>query len=338
LSAGFQITPSGVLNTTESGGTAVFRVRLTEQPTAPVQLPLCSSNPGEGVPLVEMLTFTPENWRTYQSVTVRGVDDEVPVVDGKVSYSILTGPAISADARYHGQDPADVRLKNRDNDRAAVLLSSTSLTTTMFGEPASLWISLATKPFAPVSIRLRPSPATSAYLCMTTVVINPDQWESGVEVQVNGTDNARYTYQIITDPAVSMDPAYQRINPGNVRCTNVVSEIPLYLFNGTYEGTYTGTLRSPKGARMPESGGVHATVVDGIVTVVLSDGDTGSGILTSSGATDFRVTYGSVGGDAHFTGKVRRLASGVVVASGNWTYADSYGWTGSGTWSVTRNA
>jgi hypothetical protein len=264
-----------------------------------------------------------------------GVDDVVPVVDGTVRYLIRTGPAVSADARYDRLDPSDVRVVNRDNDRAGILLSTTRLTTTSLGDPATFWVSLTTQPRSTVAIRLRVVPASAGTLSTTTVVLGPDNWESGVEVGVNGTDNRRYSYQILTDRALSMDRSYRNLDARDVRVTNVATEVPLAWFNGTYEGTYTGSLRNPRTRRRePEAGVVLATALDGLISV--SKPEPGGGILTSSGQTDFRVTYGSVGGDAHFTGRLSFRPDGTIVGTGQWMYSDEQGWTGSGTWSVIR--
>src|SRR5207245_1199420 len=73
--AGFVVTPTSGLVTTEAGGTAAFTVRLTSQPTAPVTINLTSGNPAEGKLSVSSLTFTSANRNVPQTVTVTGVHD-----------------------------------------------------------------------------------------------------------------------------------------------------------------------------------------------------------------------------------------------------------------------
>jgi hypothetical protein len=108
------VTPTTGLVTTEAGGSASFTVVLTTQPTADVTIPVSSSNTAEGTVSTDFLTFTPDNWDVPQTVTVTGVDDDD--IDGDVAYTIVLGPADSADPAYHGLDPAYVSVINRDDE------------------------------------------------------------------------------------------------------------------------------------------------------------------------------------------------------------------------------
>ena len=56
--AGFTVTPTSGLTTTEAGGTATFTVVLNSQPTANVTIGLSSSNTAEGTVSPASLTFT----------------------------------------------------------------------------------------------------------------------------------------------------------------------------------------------------------------------------------------------------------------------------------------
>ena len=64
-------------NTTEAGGTTTFAVVLDSQPTADVTIPMSSSNTNEGTVMAASLVFTTVNWAAPQTVTVRGVNDNV---------------------------------------------------------------------------------------------------------------------------------------------------------------------------------------------------------------------------------------------------------------------
>ena len=50
-----------------------------------------------------------------KGVTITGVDDNI--VDANVAYTIVTGPAVSADLGYNGLDAADVSVHNFDDER-----------------------------------------------------------------------------------------------------------------------------------------------------------------------------------------------------------------------------
>ena len=105
--AGFVVSPTSGLRTTEDGGTATFVVALTSQPAADVTLPLAVSIPSEASIAPATLTFHPGDWSIPRLVTVTGLADGTPR-----SYAVITGPASSGDAMYQGLNPADVALTN----------------------------------------------------------------------------------------------------------------------------------------------------------------------------------------------------------------------------------
>ncbi len=96
-----------------------FTVVLDSQPSADVTIPISSSNVGEAVVSKPSLVFTPANWNVPQTVTITGVADGVR--DSDVAYSVMLGPADSADLDYAGFDPADLAGVNLDSDAAGFL-------------------------------------------------------------------------------------------------------------------------------------------------------------------------------------------------------------------------
>ena len=115
VATGISVTPTSGLVTTEDGGTATFSVKLDSEPISSVRIPLRSSDPDEGVADTQVLEFTPGNWTMAQTVTVTGVNDDGEE-DGSKRYVILLERAESRDRFYHGFNPADVLVTNRDND------------------------------------------------------------------------------------------------------------------------------------------------------------------------------------------------------------------------------
>jgi hypothetical protein len=113
---GINVAFDAPLQTTEAGGTATIRMRLTSPPLAQVRIGISSSDPGEGNVSTAALRFTPENWRLEQAIIVTGVDDPSP--DGDVVYRIVTAPAVSDDPAYAGLNPADPSVTNLDDDPA----------------------------------------------------------------------------------------------------------------------------------------------------------------------------------------------------------------------------
>ena len=87
-------------NTSESGTTATFTVALSTAPTANVTVNVVSSDLTEGTVSPASLTFTPDNFASPQTVTVKGVADAEN--DGDITYDVnLT--ATSSDAAYSGK-------------------------------------------------------------------------------------------------------------------------------------------------------------------------------------------------------------------------------------------
>jgi hypothetical protein len=129
-----QVTPTSGLHTTEDGGTAQFTIILGASPSSDVTIPLSSSDPGEGVVTPSSVTFTPDdtNWRHGGiTVTVTGVDDHD--VDGDIPYTIVTGPAVSADMNYDGMDGPDVSVTNQDNEFSRSTLEN-NIASSSFGK------------------------------------------------------------------------------------------------------------------------------------------------------------------------------------------------------------
>ncbi|MDM8519868.1 Ig-like domain-containing protein, partial [Anaerolineales bacterium HSG6] len=108
-SKGFDTTISN--STSESGGTAIYQIRLTSKPTNTVTVAVTSTDTTEGTFTPTLtLSFDNGNWNVYQTVVVTGVDDAA--VDGNVSYNIR---ATGSNGGYDGISQ-DTSLTNIDND------------------------------------------------------------------------------------------------------------------------------------------------------------------------------------------------------------------------------
>jgi hypothetical protein len=226
--AGVAVSPiSG--NTTEAGGTATFSVKLTSQPTANVTIPLSSSDLSEGTVSPASLTFTPAAWNTPQTVTVKGVDDQVD--DGDVEYSIILAPAASTDPNYNGQNVADVAVVTVDDDTAGIIVAPTSgLVTTEAGGTASFTVKLNSQPTADVTIDMSSNDISEGTLLgPATLTFTAANWSVAQTVVVKGAnddvDDGDIAYAIITAPAASADRGYKLLNPPNVALTNLDNDV-----------------------------------------------------------------------------------------------------------------
>ncbi|WP_167546990.1 SdrD B-like domain-containing protein [Stieleria maiorica] len=96
--AGVTVSAAAGLTTTEAGGSAEFTIVLDSEPTADVSINLTSSDVTEATVFPSVVTFTPSNWNSAQTVTVTGVDDAVS--DGNQAVTIVTSIASSQDLNY----------------------------------------------------------------------------------------------------------------------------------------------------------------------------------------------------------------------------------------------
>ncbi|HXV59962.1 MAG TPA: Calx-beta domain-containing protein, partial [Vicinamibacteria bacterium] len=137
---GFQVSP-GEITTTEAGGTATFTLALSSMPSAEVSIGLASSDPTEGLVSPVELVFDPNDAQLPKIVTVTGVDDTL--IDGDVTFTIVTSPAVTSDSDYAGLDPPDISVVNLNDDFTSMTIGDVGLVegntgTTSFVFPVTL--------------------------------------------------------------------------------------------------------------------------------------------------------------------------------------------------------
>lgn len=208
--AGFSITPTTGLTTTEAGASASASIALTSQPLSDVTIAVSSSDISEGVVTPASLTFTPANWNIPRPVTVIGVNDDVD--DGNIAYSVVLSPATSSDASYNGANPTDISLTNLDDDTANVIVTPISGNTTEAGGTATFTVVLATQPTANVNIALSSTDTTEGTVAPASLQFTPTSWETPQLVTVTGindrVDDGDIAYSISIAPATSSDASY----------------------------------------------------------------------------------------------------------------------------------
>lgn len=101
--------------TTEWGDTVTFQIRLHAKPDHTVEIPFVSGGGGEGMvgPPQSIFIFPPL-WDQWRTVTVNPFNDIGD--DGPVAYTIIIGPTISTDLRFHGMTAPSINLVNLDED------------------------------------------------------------------------------------------------------------------------------------------------------------------------------------------------------------------------------
>jgi hypothetical protein len=256
-SAGILVGPTGGLLTTESGGQAMFTVRLTSEPTAPVTIPLVCSLPAEGSVYPATLTFAESNWYLARVVIVTGVGDGLP--DGNVAYSVATLAAVSTDPNYDQWDASDVSFVNVDTDQPGITVNpSSGLATTEAGGSATFAVMLNTAPTAPVTVSLTSSEAQEGTVSPASLTFTTANWHTLQSVTVTGADDLRddgdVGYLIQVGVAASADPGYSGLSPVSAAVTNldedlagvaiVPSDPPLVVLEGGAGTEYTVALTS----------------------------------------------------------------------------------------------
>jgi uncharacterized delta-60 repeat protein len=274
------VSPATAVTTSEAGGSAQFSVVLSQVPTANVTVSLTPSVPGEASLDKATLTFTPANALTPQTVTVTGLDD--PYDDGDVTFTIRVGAASSADSEFNNVRGRDVIVTNADNDTAGILVTPTSglVTNEAGGPPQQFTIQLTCSPRSPVTVNLRSSSPTDGNPTVSSVTFLPTDPLTPKTVTVVGVDDqvddGHVLYTIITDPAVSTDPAFSGLNPADVRVLSV---------NNDYAGI---EVTPTAGLTTTESGGTAQftvrllTIPRAPVTIGLTSTRTAEGTVSPS--------------------------------------------------------
>lgn len=229
--AGFIVTPTTGLVTSEAGTTAMFTVRLTSQPAASLSIAVTSSDISEGTVSPSSLSFTTSNWNTPQTVTVTGVDDML--TDNTQIYLAQLAPPVTTDLAYAALDPPDVTVSNTDNDTASAagftLEPSEGLLVSELGDADQFSIVLNTMPTGGVTINLSSSDTTEGTVLPTSVVFTSFNWNTPQVVEITGVNDAtpdgNIAFSVVTSAASSTDPAYNGLAVPDVSVTNLDNDI-----------------------------------------------------------------------------------------------------------------
>jgi len=223
--AGVTINPLTGLETTEAvGGTSTFTVVLDTRPTATVRVNFSSSDNTEGTVSPAYVDFTTSNWNTPRTITITGVDDAVD--DGDINYSIITSISTGSDGVYNIINPADISVKNIDNDLAGVTVNPIiGLETTEAGGTAIFTVVLNTQPVANVTISYNSSNETEGKVSLLSHTFSPANWSTPQSVTITGqndfVDDNDKPYSIVTTMQSGADVVYNAINPADVSVTNI---------------------------------------------------------------------------------------------------------------------
>ncbi|WP_246047524.1 beta strand repeat-containing protein [Leptospira ilyithenensis] len=203
------------LFTSESGKQASFEVKLNLEPKSEVRIgPISVSDTTEGA-LVggNYLTFTPSDWNTVQTITIKGLDDSLS--DGNISYQVSLGNWLTEDGRFAEQSLPIIPLVNTDDETSGVATNPVSgLLTSENGTTAKIYYVLQTRPMRPVTLSgFSSSVPADATTPNTTLTFTYDNWDTAQYIEITGADDGAVidgaqNYTISAGLTSSDDPSY----------------------------------------------------------------------------------------------------------------------------------
>ncbi len=275
-SAGIVVTALNGLQTTESGGMTALSIQLTSEPASNVVINVSSSDTSEGTLTPTQLTFTSVNWDQPQVVTVQGQDD--PQVDGNVSYTVVTAPAISSDAAYNGLDAEDLTLTNLDNDEPGFLIAAQEpIITSESGQTATFTVVLVSQPTAAVNVDLTSSDTGEGAVQPATLLFSMANWDVPQTVTLSGVDDQEVDGDVsyrVTAQTRSSDPNFDGLTTDDLQAVNTDDDTPAVLVS-----PITGLATSEAGATATFQVVLNAPPTAD-VTVPIASSDTTEGTVS----------------------------------------------------------
>jgi len=260
----------------ETGGIALFTVKLNMAPTNNVTVYATSADTSEGKILQDnsdnqttdnlSVVFTSSDWSSEHKVRVKGQDDSV--TDGHQGFLVQLSSAVSNDSRYHGLDPNDVVITNYDDETAGFLISAPSGSTSESGDNSTFTVRLTSSPSASSSVVLDvdSSDDTEGLIDNSTaqklVTFTTSDWSSAQTITVTGQNdfnrdgNQPYTINITLSS--SSDSNYSGLNPQDVQLTNLDNE-------------FAGVRVSAPSASITSEGGTNVTFTVTLNTIPIYD-------------------------------------------------------------------
>ncbi len=197
--AGVTIAKLTGTNTSETGNSVSYSVKLNSQPTAPVTVYLGSQDDTEALVTVKSdltslagvasLVFTPDNWNQTQTFYVKGVDDQIE--DDDMTYQIITTVS-SEDQTYHKLAVNDLSLTNIDNDQAGFIIKGAGKA--IEGRDNVYSIKLSSQPVGDIRLIMTP---TNDQIRLNnefvgeplTITFNPQNWNFEQTVRATALDD-----------------------------------------------------------------------------------------------------------------------------------------------------
>ena len=180
-------TVSETTLTVTEGGSATYTVRLNTQPTSDVVISVTRTGSPDVTVSPATLTFTPANWSTAKTVTVRAAQDADAANDAAtIAHAVVA--AQSAD-EYDAATIAGVAVTVTDDAAAGVSVSETTLTVAEGGS-ATYTVVLDAQPTSDVVISVTRTGSTDVTVSPATLTFSSSNWDTAKTVTVRAAQDA----------------------------------------------------------------------------------------------------------------------------------------------------
>ncbi len=223
--------------TVAEGGTSSYTIVLDSEPAGEVTVTVQVPEGAEVSVDDTELTFTPENWREPQEVTVTAAADEDAVVDEAVT---LTHTVSGGD--YDGLSITDVEISVTESDRQGVSLSAETLTVAE-GGTSSYTIVLDSEPAGEVTVTVQVPEGAEVSVDDTELTFTPENWREPQEVTVTAAaDEDAVVDEAVTLTHVVSGGDYDGLSVSSVEVSVVESDTPLLSIAGGSAGEGDGAM------------------------------------------------------------------------------------------------
>ena len=172
--------------TVAEGNSSTYTVVLDAQPASDVVITVSSDNSDVTADRAT-LTFSPSNWDTAQTVTVRAAQDADAVNDAaSITHAVVA--ASSAD-EFDAVSVAGVAVTVADDDTAGVSVSETTLTVAE-GNSSTYTVVLDAQPASDVVIGVTISGSPDVTVDRATLTFSPSNWDTAQTVTVRAAQDA----------------------------------------------------------------------------------------------------------------------------------------------------
>jgi hypothetical protein len=212
--AAFEVSASGGTTVvSESGTSDSFDFVLASRPLSDVVVAISNTDSSEAVVSPNLITITPDDWNTLQTVTVAGVDDLV--LDGN-RFSNIVLQVVDAESfiGFHGVE-RDIPVTTLDNDTAGIVLAPSDGLSDVAesGTTDEVGVSLAVEPLTDVVISLSTTDLGEVGVAPGQLTFTPGNWDIPQTATVTGAADdladGDQTVSLVATVAVNgSDPAF----------------------------------------------------------------------------------------------------------------------------------